>query len=444
VLALARPAWTVSAPPWVDIWVDDGPALFARDPDGSSRLDQAAHALSAALEERGAAGATLHALHRAGEVLSVTGTDAASLAGDLHAWLSAPGPGPLSLPLPTTTDERWLLSTGADPRTVDALAQRGFTRVVSVGRGGRNQALVHLSVRPSLQDPAQLRGLVEMWNPSPTPASRTLVLRLNGTPVEEAVLQVPAGERIGHAFAISTMHAHTLDAALGPAADDALPWDDTLSLDLTPAAAALAVALEGSCAPALRTFVSAHPGLRLAGTDGGLRIHCARTPPAGATPALWLLEGTAGEPRAEPALWSNPAPLDMPLLEAERIRPIEPPEPITGRALLSAGDSPLVIEQERPHRIALLLDIGELQHHPTLPALLARLLDRLAGRSLLMPDTLVQRDPFAAQVAPRPLPPARASGSAPARLEAAPWLLGAALALALYDLIRRARTVGAA
>jgi hypothetical protein len=150
----------------------------------------------------------------------------------------------------------------------------------------------------------------------------------------------------------------------------------------------------------------------------------------------------AGDPQGAPALWRTGAPPEAPLL-TERIRPIEPSAPLVGRVLLSAGDSPLIIGQDEPRRIAVLLDMGALEHRPELPALLALLLDRLAGRDLLMPSTSVRRDPFEAQVAPGPLPRARPSANVPAaRREAAPWLLGAALALALYDLVRRARSVG--
>jgi hypothetical protein len=131
-----------------------------------------------------------------------------------------------------------------------------------------------------------------------------------------------------------------------------------------------------------------------------------------------------------------------PRLAAAWLNPLPLPGDIGGRPLLTAGSTPLILEQHRPKRILVLFDVGdpELGARPELPAMLELLLDRLAGRDLLLPVESAARDAADARIAPGPLPRATAATRVTSRrLDLAPWLLGAALILLLIDAGRGTR-----
>jgi hypothetical protein len=441
-LALAQPVWTTPGTPTAEVWLDDGPALFARGPDGADRITETARALAAAAAATGTARLNLRALRRPGQSVELAAPDPLVVEGRLRAWLDGPGAGPLASPAGQGASVRWLVSTGADPRSLDALAGVRFARVIAVGQAAANQGVTGLAVRPSLTDPERLRGLVEAWGSGPDPTVRTLALRLDGRLLERAEIEVPADGGVTHAFALDDPGPATLEAVLEPAPADALPFDDRLALDPSRALAraAVAVAVEGDCDPALTTALAAHPGLRAATAAPELLVRCAASAPRGDAPALWVVRGPVEAPPAEPPAWDVEPGARAPRLAPEWLRPVQPPAAVEGRVLLGAGARPLIVEQKDHRRIVVMLDAGGLRDRPELPALLGLLLDRLARRELLMPVVRIGRDRLEVRVTPGPLPGARPAEAAPeGRLDLSPWLVVVALGLALHDLRRRAR-----
>lgn len=444
-LALAGPVWTAPGAPAIALWLDDGPALFAREAHGATRLEAVAAELAQALEQAGARQVTLYALHRPGAHRELSAWDAAALRAALRDWL--PGPGPFTPPPSEGEGPRWLVSSGADPRVRAALAGLPFQRTFPIGRDTENLALIRLAVRPSAAAPERLDGLVELLNAGRETARRTLELRLAGAPLTRWDLELAPGERLDRGFALPAGARGKLDARLLPAAADALPLDDALGLDLADLNP-LPYAAQGDCGRALETLLLTHPGLRSAAPgEAKLAIRCGATPPPDSGPTLWLVAGTAGGPLREAPVWSGPlATAGAPRLQPAWVHPVAAPQGAAGEAILAATGVPLILEQVAPPRIAVLfaLDQPELSARPELPALLALLLERLAGWELLLPTATTGRDPAAAAIAPGPLPVARAAPAAPLQtLDAAPWALATALLLALYDLYRRLRPAAA-
>ena len=445
VLTLVGPAWTLPETRHIAVWIDDSPALFAQESDGRDRLALAAEALAKQLGESGAAEADLHALHRPGAILRVAAGPAATLEQRLRAWLPEPGPGPLAPPPPAPTGERWLLSAGTDPRVKASLAGTRFRRVIPLGVATENQAVLRLAVRPSLRSAGELRGLAEVVNAGLAPATRVMELRCGGTAFATSNLTVAPGERAIQAFALPPGSEERLAAVLLPPGADALPLDDTLELGQTPTAAAAPIATEGPCPPAVRAVIAAHPGLRPAApVQAELRVLCGGDGVPPGPPTLWLPAGSGAAPTAVEPVWAEELAGAMPpRLAVTWLHPIEAPAGTRGRTLLAAGRTPLVIEQDRPRRILLLfaVDAGGLAARPELPALIGLLLDRLAGRELLLPDVSAARNPAAANIAPGPLPRAEDSAQVAGarRLELAPWLMAAALLLLFLDMARGTR-----
>lgn len=330
-------------------------------------------------------------------------------------------------------------------RALETLAGVPFARVIPLGAAAANQAVVGLALRPSLTDPDRLRGLVEVWGSGADAGPRTLALRLDDTMLEEVELDVPGDGGITHAFTVPRLPEGRLTAQLEPRATDALPLDDELSLDLAGASPRATVVADGACNPVLKTALSAHPGLRAATGAPDLRVDCGAAPPPGETPTLWVVRGEAGEELGEPPVWLVDPAAAAPRLEAEWLHPVSPPVPLEGRVLLGSSGLPLILDQAEPRRIVLMFEINALEDRPELPVLVGLLLDRLAGRDLLMPVARVGRDLADVRVAPAPLPEARPDTATPAdRIDASPWLIVGALGVALYDLGRRARAVLAA
>lgn len=444
-LALAGPGWTVPASRTAEVWIDDGPALFARERGGADRIEEAARSLAGAALDGGVSRLRLKALRRPGESVDLTAADARTIEDRLRAWLAAPGRGPVSAPAGAGDEPRWLLSSGSDPDALAGVAAARFARVIRVGTATDNQAVVGLSIRPSLTAADRLVGLVEIGGAGASPASRALTVSLDGEVLEAVRLAVPANGSVTHAFAVPPAGHSTLAARLEPAPTDSLPIDDGLSLPLGQARRPATIVVEGRCDPAVATLVAAHPGLRVVDAGAELAVRCVAEPPRGDLPTLWVVPGEAGEVLVEPPVWDIERAAAAPSLAGERIRAVRSAAAPEGRAVLRAGTVPLVLEQDSPRRVTLLLETGGLRDRAEMPVLLGFLLDRLAGRELLLPVARVARDPAEIRVAPGPLPQALDAGTGRAgRLELSPWLIAGALGLALYDLARRVRAAFAA
>lgn len=441
VVSLAGPGWVRQHVAQAEVWVDDGPALFAREPDGRDRVAWAAEALRKSLEQAGAQGATLHALRRPGEALVVHPQNGMTTQ-PFRSWLGEPGRAAFMSPPLAGGVNRWLLSSGSDRHLSEAFRDVPLARAIEVGKATENSALVGLSARPSLKEPDQLTALATVLNAGTRRARRALEVRFGQRLLASVALELKVGERKVSRFSVPAGTRGDLDARLLPEGADALPMDDVLALEIDPASMQLPFAAKGRCPLPVVAALEANPVLRrMPASEAQVSIWCGAEQPSWDTPTLWLPTGLPGGAlRAEPS-WSDHSTGDLPLLEGPWLRPIAAPQ-IAGKVLLGADGEALILEQDRPRRIILLFDTGapELELRPELPSLITKLLTRLAGREILFPAAAAARNPDDARVAPGPLPRAAAEAITGAtRFDASPWLLLTALAFAADDLSRQWR-----
>ncbi len=449
--ALAAPQWHGGDLGPVEVLVDNRQSLLTRESDGRQRAEHAADALASALGEIGAQRVRL--VPRVGPLppVELPAEDRAVLARALAsalARMSTEGAEPALAPLEGATrgtGRRWLLGDGAggppaeDWQGLDAAGP--FERVVAVGRTAENQGLARLAARPALEAPERLDLLAEAANPGPAAARRTLILSGRSGELARAALDIPAGGTASRAFRIPRGEPGPILARLEP--PDALPGDDSLSLDLTPVAP-VAVARSGDCGDAVSAFVSAHPALTPAreGSAPAVRIWCAPGPPdADQTPTLWLppgepLPGPTQSPRwLDPGLATRLAsPLALTLLANAPTPP--------GRVLLAAGEEPLVLESQgtgpgTAPRLTLRFDTGPAAvGKGELPLILDLLLERLLGRNLLSAQAVAWRPDERMRVAPGPLPQAQDSAEPRPAIPLWPLLLAIAAPVLGLDLWR--------
>ncbi len=468
-LALANPQWSTPTQGHLEVWLDDGPSLFAREADGASRLHWAATALAVALRDVDPAQVEVRALRRPGEARSLAGLDAQALMADLGPWLSAPGPARPStlVPPPRPGTDRWLVSDGADPSATTGLDPQTLARTIAVGATGDNQAVTRLALRPSLTTPGQDLVLVGVVNAGPDPAQRTLTL--TQTPTRRSDTEVlgswpltlaPGESRTLSLSVPRILGAETgLTATLDPAGGDALALDDGLSLPARPGP--LPVSLGPECPRQVRLALAAHTGLDLnpAGSEPRLRVWCsgARPPATPGLATLWLQPGAGDQAVSGVPVWdlgtSAGERMEPPTLTGTllRVSPQGPqpagPDP---RVLLSADEVPLVLESDPDQGPLIEVRVATADPgfaaRPEFPALLAALADRLTGADLLDPTPGLGRDPVLARIAPGPLPQSQAQ---PGRVQApseprtaAPWLLVLALLILGWDLWRLRRPPG--
>jgi hypothetical protein len=349
------------------------------------------------------------------------------------------------------------VTDGADPRPLAALPAAALTRVIGVGQARDNQAVTALALRPSLRlpDPDSARpdgewlAMVSVFNAGPVPRERTLTLARAGEPLAVWTLTLAPGETQTRTLGIGQAGAG-LSTTLLPARADALPLDDALALARGAAPAPFPTQVQTACPPQVRAALRAHPGLDLGETrPAKVRVRCAAgRPSAGSAPTLWLRPGPGaipveGVPVWAPELAAGLTPVPAGAWSRVAADPADMAAEETGaaRTLLAAEGIPLIVETQAGGVLVVDVRLATTDPaaagRPELPVLLAALLDRLAGAELLAPVTGAYRDPLAARIAPGPLPrPGAMALPASVPRGAAPWLLAAALAILLWDLLR--------
>jgi Mg-chelatase subunit ChlD len=404
VLAAAGPSLLRPGGRRVEVAVDDGPSLRAREREGTRR-DAAAAALAAALAKARPAEVRLVSLAHRGRTLDLAPDDPAGWAAAIDAWL-APARVPAPPPAPAALDrgrERWLLTDGADPRLHAWARDVPFERVIGVGEATENDAVTGLAARPSLRDPERLRALVRVTNGGTEAARRRIAIEADGRLVHEEDVALAPGRTLTRAFD-APADATALTTRLG--AGDAVAEDDSLTLPLDRLRRAR-VRVDPGCGPHLRRALARHPGLVPA--DGGhadLAVACGGAPPADGAAGLWV-RGRE-ESGADDAVREHAGPPR--LVEAH-------------------------LDLESPARVG----------RPEYVALVSDLVDRALGRPLLDRAASVEVPADAVPIAPHaPAAPAatRAPDTVRARRDLAPVLLALAAALLLADAARRGPSRG--
>jgi len=443
VLALAGPAWTVPGAAPLVVWVDDSLSLQTRE-GGVTRAALAGEALAEALGHRPGAGPiTLRSLSDPTRALGVTRTGESHRREVLRGWLGREGAEPAT-PAPATLDpasEHWLVTDGADERVAAWAAQAPLARVVQVGAESENGALTWLGVRPALDGSGDLVGTVGSQHLGLRPSAREVVIEVDGQVHAHWPVSLAPGAPTQRGFRLPAGPHRTVLARLEPA--DALAADDGLTLALPERP--LPTRVTGGCGRHLGAAIATHPALTPAppGGPAALTVSCGPAPAGETTGALLRVHGPGPRPAGPTprrVLASGPlAELD---LEPGWLRPAGGSPPTGANVLLELDGRPAVTAGPA-QRVDVLLDLEwpDLARQPGYPALVAALLDTLAGRDLTSGVAQARRDPVASRVQPLPLPPAAPAVAASVTVprDLSPWLLTLAAALIAVDLGRTVR-----
>lgn len=453
LLVLADPGLPGRQP--LTVWFDVSASMQARE-NGTSRMSLAIAKLLTALRQRAAGDSiTVRPLGNPAAALQLPAARPGQwrdLLADWAATVRQDTPRrPASLP---AGEEHWVVTDGSDPELNAWLASSPASRVIRVGDNTANSGLVRLALRRSLESPQRLLGLLSMHNYGPAAVERRLEVLADGQPIHTTAVMLEAGQTRHHDFSLPATRG-VLQARLTPA--DALPSDDRLLL-ARDAFQPVAVSAGDGCNDRLRDALAAHPGLALrdrgAADDSGgraLLLDCGGRASVHNAPVLVTHPGASYVPVGEAPHWHARAGRLRDLwLDAQWLA-VNPSATADGRRLplLSAGPTPLLLADDLPGRIDILIDLENpaLARRPEYPVLLGGLAGLALGRDLLDPVVVARHDPRESAIRPTLAASAEAAtrlpGKSHGRSDLAPHLIVVAMLLLLADLWLRPRRPGA-
>ena len=398
-----------------------------------SRLAQGLQDLRPAIGDANYAHVTLRSLTNPALAYSADDTRAF----DEETWLGraplAADPPPVAL---MSTDEaHWLLSDGGS--TSEWSRRAPLERVIAIGRATENTGMFRVAARRSVKEPGALDVLISVVNQGRETARRDLVVHAGSTELRTRTVLIAPGESVHERIEI-TGRPQLLTASLQPG--DALPTDDTLTLDTQPLAA-IPVFVDPACPAALQRAVDAHVALRRNDEGNALKFLCSAGSAGG--PAVRFHVGNPATIESPPAWLPAAAELQSIELRAAWIGASAWPDGTpAGTPLLLAGDKILVV-QTSGHELQSTIDPGDsvFTGQPEYAAFVAGLVDLALGRPVLDPVAQASRDPVESDVEPRVLQAANDVDKRTIR-DSVPLsgiLLVIALSLLLFDLIVVAR-----
>jgi len=438
-LALATPQWP-AARSRATLWVDAAPSMFVREA-GGTRL---ALALAQARSEIAARGVEEVEYRLLGDPWHAL--DAAALAA-LPAALRDPGrwsqPPPAALL--RREREQWLLTDGVHATARTWPEGNRPDVVIQVASVLRNVGIDRLAARRNADDAQRMDVLVRLVNGGNRAETRELIVEADGREAARTSRTLDAEASVS--LVLTLPAAKRLRASLQP--HDALPEDDALALDLAPLARRR-VAVDPSCAPALRAAVATHPGLTESSADAAeAMLECSGSAAAAARPTLRVLGAGAMNSQGASALRSGVAQWSAALASSERPAVDTMRLRLAGRldaqpgddVLLALGERPAVVRRAGPvARLDCALDFAEGSGgaSPDTPLLVDWLFARLLGAQLLDAIAVAGNGVGASRVVPSAAAPAAsaAMAAAPAvavRALSRPLLL-AALAVLLWEI----------
>jgi hypothetical protein len=384
----------------VTLWVDDSLSMQTRQ-SGQTRLERGLDLAAAALRTSGVRDVERRLLSspwRAGAGLGP------SERGTITSQAGRREP---QLPDPAQVDRsrsHWLLTDGADANVNAWLAAAPVSRVFQVAEDSRNVGIARLSVRPQPADATALAIQVQLTNSGDRAESRRVVVTTDAGVIVARDVSIEPDSSVTIPFD-ARAPVRSVEARLSPT--DALPDDDTVSLDTT-SLAPVATVVDMTCPAAVLRAIRAHPALRASGdSDARLVLDCGGA--TSANPALPRIRLAAGTPQAidgSTLRWAPgfadrwPRVSIAPSLRARgRLE-------AAGRAdsvLVEAGTEPLVVLRHGPPRLvetSLDLSGPENANVDSLPLLVGLLVDVAMDDGLLSRSAAGGRGALASQVRP--------------------------------------------
>jgi hypothetical protein len=284
------------------------------------------------------------------------------------------------------TRAHWLVTDGADDAVNAWLGNAVIDRVIQVASTSRNVGIARVTVRPQPAD--QDAGAIQILlrNGGSEPEARTVEVSADSVALASHAVSIDAGASVTLTQVVP-LPVQRLIVRLVPT--DALPQDDSASVDGTPLAA-IAVHVDPSCGPEVTRAIGAHPALQATtGRDVGLIIDCGSAwgddvP----VPRVVLRQGPSEQFDASSVLWSRTATGAPPRIAGFSPRArgrLDAPRSVD-EVLLAASEVPLVIRRAgSPLTVETSLDLGaaELTGTDAVPLLVAFLADAALDASLL-------------------------------------------------------------
>jgi hypothetical protein len=338
---------------------------------------------------------------------------------------------------------QWLVTDGVHAALLDWPRGARPDRVIQHASVTRNVGLQRLSARRNATDPAKIDLLLDVANGGDAAETREVVFVTDDREVARSTVHVDPGKS---EFVDATIEsAARISASLQPG--DALPDDDTITLELAPLRR-VPVAVDAGCPAALRAAITAHPSLaRAEGGVAAAALDCGALVPPEPVPTIRVIADQPPSRPRGPVLWSSS------VAESERIR-IDPERLVvaarlrpsaTDRVLLAVGAEPIVVERSgAAPLIETSIDFRspQVSRSPELPLLVDWMAGRALGTRLLDRIAVADRGPNSATVAPwRRIATggARPADDSGHRRERAKPLLFAAMLVVVWELVALAR-----
>ena len=389
--------------PAITLWINDSLSMLTREPFGAQVDTRVAEGLKQArslLVELAQADVEVRTLNDPWHTLGGL-TEAAAAAAVAGAGRKQPTAPPAAL---LRRDRaHWLVTDGADATLFDWPDGKHPDRIIQVGQVTRNVGLERLAARRNLNDPDQVDLLLKLTNGGSTVETRELVVVTAAGEMARSTHRLDPGTS---ALVTAKVPASAqVRATLQPG--DALAEDDTIALDLRPLRRRH-VAVDSTCAAALRAAVAAHPALALApenAADAEAALDCGahRAPHHLATIRV-LAETAPTQPRGL-LQWSAAVPesrrfrLDPERLQLAARLQARPEDAV----LLAVGGEPVIVSRAGASKLvetSLDFDAMSLMRGPEIPLLLNLMIERLLGSGLLDEIAITDRGPASSRVAP--------------------------------------------
>jgi Aerotolerance regulator N-terminal len=384
----------------VTVWVDDSLSMLAEQ-SGRTRLEHGLDLVAAALGTAGVRDVETRVL---GSPLRVGAGFGPSDRGSITSQAGRSEP---QLGDPAQLDRsrsHWLLTDGADANVNAWLAAAPVARVFQVAETSRNVGIARLSARPQPSDAMALAIQVQLTNAGDRAESRRVVVTTDARVIGARDVSIESRSTVTIPFE-TRAPVRSVGARLS--ATDALPEDDTATVD-TSALAPVTTVVDTACPAAVLRAIRAHPTLRAAsGSDARLVVDCGGATTA--NPALPRIRVASGAPDAIDGSTLRSAPGFADRLPRVSIAPslrsrgrIDAP----GRAdsvLLETGTVPLIVLRHGPPRVvetSLDFSAPEMASDDSLPLLVGLLVDVAMDDDLLSRSAAGGRGSLASQVVP--------------------------------------------
>lgn len=440
VLALADPALQNGQGHSIEVWLDDSLSMFTEE-DEQRRIHLALKQLGQYLAETEASQIQLHSLGNPGSSITLDPGNASGWPDQLGRWTDQPQAEPLPPPAATLSplSNHILLTDGADIELNRWARSAPLRHVIQAGRASQNIALTRLSLRKPLDESGIINGVARIDNLTDTAQNIRLILQHEKEIIKTQQLDIPAHEKTIITFSIADKKRGQILARL-EGANDPLPLDDELRLNLEKLNPALRYKKLGRCSQHVEAVLDSHPSLMQADSEPEVIIDCSGEIGESILPLLRLQPTHSLLRTTHKAHWHNNSALQSLVMAAGL--PYSDRAPAlssTGSPILSANGRMLILKQAETDRQIIESYISSSDPlfalYPEYPLLITGLLGQLTGRNLDMAPLTASRETESSRIKPNSfsIKPMELHESQSMAASIAPLLILASLILLTVD-----------